>query len=72
MAHSHRPRRHAPLGGVRRVNAYYEHGRRARRDGCYRVLCCPDSDAQLAEWLRGWDDADRELAGEPPETHRLK
>lgn len=54
------------------MNAYYEHGRRARRDGCYRVLCCPDSDAQLAEWLRGWDDADRELAGEPPETHRLK
>ncbi len=39
----------------------YEHGRRARRDGRFRVLCNYQSTAELNEWLRGWDDMDREL-----------
>lgn len=43
------------------LTAAYEHGRRARRDDCYRVLCCPEGGEQLAAWLRGWDDENLDI-----------
>lgn len=39
----------------------YRSGQRARRDGCYRALACPESDQELIDWLAGWDAADAEL-----------
>jgi hypothetical protein len=36
----------------------YECGYNARLQGCYRLLVCYDSDQELREWQRGWDDAD--------------
>jgi ribosome modulation factor len=35
----------------------FEHGYLAHQAGCYRVLCCPANDEELAEWLAGWDAA---------------
>jgi len=37
------------------------HGYNARSYGCYRILCCPESAEQEAEWKRGWDARDAEL-----------
>ena len=46
----------------------YEHGRKARSEGCFRVLADPESAEELAEFLRGWDDQDRELKQPAPRT----
>lgn len=35
----------------------YEHGYDARLQGCHRVVCNYESESELREWQRGWDDA---------------
>lgn len=41
--------------------AAYDAGRRAKRAGCHRVLCNPESPEQLREWQRGYDDESADL-----------
>ena len=46
----------------------YECGYNARLRNCHRVLCNYESDEELREWQRGWDDADLMLRLERPVT----
>lgn len=39
----------------------YLKGRKARRRGAYRALGNPESEQELEDWLRGWDDEDSEI-----------
>jgi hypothetical protein len=47
-------------------NKTYECGQLAALQGCYRILCCPESPEQESEWLRGYDSVPPDDRGSVP------
>lgn len=50
----------------------YECGYNARLQGCFRVLCNYESEEELREWQRGWDDAALMIEIEKPVAQTTK